>query len=146
MCLCVLLAPWGISFQWNVSLFSPFVAGGDAEWSFGEICDVSCSVKILSIRQTSGHSGRVTQPLLLDSIRVSTVPQMIILNNRLHWFLLGGSVIVLETTGSTGLYHGSVQGIGFTGFYQVSVVIQELLYRTVLLVSSVFLSFHTELV
>lgn len=77
----------------------------------------------------------VTQPLLLDSIRVSTVPQMIILDNRLHWFLLGVSVIVLETTGSTALYHGSMPGTGFTvvimmvalqncspGFYCVSVI------------------------
>lgn len=77
----------------------------------------------------------VTQPLLLDSIRVSTVPQMIILDNRLHWFLLGVSVIVLETTGSTALYRGSMPGTGFTvvimmvalqncspGFYCVSII------------------------
>lgn len=72
----LLPAPWGINFQWNVSLFPRIVAGGYAEQSFDETCDVSQSLKILSIRQTSWRSGRfnnrsysLTQQALLVSIR-----------------------------------------------------------------------------
>lgn len=35
-----LLAPWGISSQWNASIFSCLVAAGKAGRSFDEVCDV----------------------------------------------------------------------------------------------------------
>lgn len=85
-CVCVSLAPWGISFQWNVPLYSPLVAGGDAERSFDAICDVSPNPLNVTTQR------EVTQPPLLDSFRGSTVVQMMVLHN--YCFLL--SVIVLE--------------------------------------------------
>lgn len=137
---CVLLAPWGISFLWNVSLFSRLVAGGNTERRFDETCDVLCSVKIFSIRQTSRHSERLHKRfywilsafLLFDTWSFYTTGSTGFYSKYLSLFW--------KTTGSTGLYQGSLPGIGFTGLYQLSVVIQELF----LLVSSVFLSFHKD--
>lgn len=72
VCVSVLLAPWGIGFQWNVSLFSRLVAGGDAERSFWWKSVMFCVLLGFARPQSNTATQReVTQPLLLRSPLVS---------------------------------------------------------------------------
>lgn len=99
VCVCV-LGPWGISFQWNAPLFfssrSPRRCRATLWWNLW--CFVFCEDSLGP--SSTATQWEVTQPPLLDPIRVSTVLQMSLSHSRLHWFLLGG---ICQCSGSDGL-------------------------------------------